>query len=249
MKNTTKIILCGILILFMSAPIIYLLVLFIDKVLLNKFNWLIVEGTKDSWISFAGSIIGGFITMLVLYFTVKQSNMENENNNIKSVRPFILVTPELNNDFDESIDTDCNGCQYVIDTTVENISNNLVKDLVLEKELVYIYNSSINDFELLDPDKDNYAIYTVLYNKQDMIKPNGVSKFHTNFIINNYSDALEDNAVCFKVVTTYRYKDVMDYVEYKHYFEYELNINYSRDGKFSLFAQDIKNNLVEEKRI
>lgn len=249
MKSNKKIIISSILILVLSAPIVYLLILFIDKVLLANCDWVIVEGTKDSWINFAGSIIGGLITMLVLYFTLVHANKEREEDKIKSVRPFVVVNPECKNNFDTSINESEDDCFYVIDTVVENISDNLVKDLALVEENVYIYNFDTKEFELLNSDESNYSIMTVLLDECEMIKPHDKVNYHTNFMISNYSHAMDDNAVCFKIEMVYRYRDIMDYVEYRHYFQYELNINYKTDGKFILFVQNIQNKLKEEAKI
>lgn len=249
MKNTTKIIFISVLILMLSSPIVYLLILFIDKVLLEKFSLIVVEGSKDAWICFAGSIFGGLITMLTFYFTIMQNKKEYEKNKIKSIRPFIILTPCFNNDFNKAIDEKQDFCHYVIDTTVENISNNLVKDLAIEKETAYIYDVNLKEFRPIDFHTDIYNIYTVMVSQFEMIKPYCILKYHTNFTINKNSVARKESAATFKFVAQYKYRDMMDYVEYHHHFEYKMCINYTRSGKFTLFAYDIQNRIESENKI
>ena len=203
--------------------------------------------SADGILSFLGAIIGGIIAAISIYATIKRAKEEVREKEIKDVRPFIVFKPEFNKDFMEAYNSDEDYCHYAISSTIENVSDNLVNDLRLLDEDVYIYNEG--KFVKLKPNTTNYAIYTVLLDSREMVKAHDKFSFHTNFLIDNYMTESDNSAACFKVVTRYTYRDILDLVEYTHYCEYELNINYTRDHKYGLFYNNLVNRTESYKNL
>ena len=254
MKKKSNLIIIALLVMILSAPVVYLILVFVDKILLSKLDFIIVEGTKDAWIGFAGSIIGGLVTMLALYFTIKHENDREEISQSKSVRPFIIATPEFKNDFASSIDEFSDDAFYAISLTVKNISNNLVKDLIIESEDIYEFNEKTKEYDLeirnlIKENKTNYSIFTIILDTRSMIEPFSSFDFQTNFLINNYKTESKNSVHSFKIKMIYKYRDVLDIIEYTHCSEYKLLINYTVKGDFILFSQDVKNRIIKEEKI
>lgn len=247
-----RIILITSLIFVLSAPLTYFIIFCIDKVLLPNFPWIIIEGSKDAWISFFANIFSGIITMLALFITIKHENISYNREQTKLIRPFIVATPLFEKEFMNSVHE--NSCFYPISFRVENISNNLVKDLQIVDEQVYEYNPTskkydLNQQVLLSNNQTHYSIFTVLLESRTMIKPLASYDFQTNFLIDDYSVTSESSAHSFKVFVILKYRDIMDKVEYTHKVEYELFINYTNTGNFILFTDNIQNTLLEEKKL
>lgn len=203
--------------------------------------------STDGLFSLLGAILGGTIAAISIYTTIKRASEDVREKEIKDVRPFIVFKPEFNNGFMEAYNIDEDYCHYAISSTIENVSDNLVNDLRLLDEDVYIYNEG--KFVKLKPNTTNYAIYTVLLDSREMVKAHDKFSFHTNFLIDNYMTESDNSAACFKVVTRYTYRDILDLVEYTHYCEYELNINYTRDHKYDLFYNNLVNRTESYKNL
>ena len=200
------------------------------------------------WLAFTGTIIGGIIAAISLYTTIKRAEEEVREKEVKDVRPFIIFKPEFNRDFMASIDHKTDKCHYVIDSTIENVSDKLVNDLRLLEENVYLYNLETKKYDLVDFDTMNYTIYTLLLDSREMIKPHDKFSFHTNFLIDNYSLASKEKEYTFKVVTRYTYRDILDLVEYTHYTEYDLSIKFDNNS-FILFYNNLVNRTEKYKRL
>lgn len=201
------------------------------------------------WLAFTGTIIGGIIAATSIIVTITKAKEEVREKEIKDVRPFIVFKPLFNNDFVDSFDEEKDSCHYVIDSTIENVSDKLVNDLRLLEEKVYIYNNDTKEYELANFDRMNYSLYTVLLDSREMIKPKDKFAFHTNFLINNYSIAKNEETYIFKVITRFTYRDILDLVEYTHYSEYDLSINYTNKGDFILYSNNLVNRTESYKNI
>ncbi len=201
------------------------------------------------WLSFTGAIIGGIIASISIVATIKRAKEEVREKEIKDVRPFVVFKPEFNNDFMKSLDKEQDYCHYVMDSTIENVSDKLVNNLKLLEENVYIYNYETKEYELANFDNMKYALYTVLLDSREMIKPHDKFSFHTNFLIDNYSEAINEETYVFKVITRYTYRDILDLVEYTHYCEYDLQIHYDNKGNFTLDYSDLVNKTESYKNL
>lgn len=248
MKNKLPLfIVVGIMLL--SAPVVYTLVYFADSILKNVIP---TEGSKDAWISFAGSIIGGATTMLALYFTIKFEHERMRAERRKQSRPFIVCTPKFEHSFSKTINKAYDSCMYPISIEVENISDNLVKDFRVLSEMIFEYNTESKAYDLdnqslLRNNKTPYDIWTVVLDDLVMIKPHNAFHLQTNFGINPYSvTRKKESSHSFQIELKYVYRDSLDLVEYTYILSYELVLDFNNKGGYRLFAQKIRNTLVDE---
>ena len=249
-----KILFITTLILIFSAPVTYLVILFIDKIILPHFSFIVVEGSKDAWINFFGTLISGMTTLLALIFTIKYENKKQIDEEIKSIRPYIIITPILDDDYEGELDDENNTYFYKFFTRVENVSSNLVKDLQFVEEQVFYFNDKTKKYdldhqELLKNNQTNYGIFTVLLDEFEIIAPHQYMNFQTNLIINNYSESSKKTVESFCVKVLLKSRDAMDKVEYLNQLEYMININYSRNGVFHIFIDNIRNKVIKQTRI
>ncbi len=240
-----------IAILILAAPITYLIILAIDRIIIPYFSFIIVEGSKDAWINFFGTLFSGITTLIALIFTIKYENKKQIKEEIKFIRPFLLSKPILKDDFNNQSNIDNNNYFYNFFINVENVSNNLVKDLQLEEEEVFEYNEKtkkydLNQQKLLKSNKTDYSIYTIILNEFEIIPPYKSFDFQTNLIINNYSENSKVSAKAFYVKMLLKYRDAMDKVEYFHQLEYTININYTIDKEIKIFITDVRNKIIKE---
>lgn len=243
----------AILFLF-SAPLTYFFILIIDKIVIPKLPFVVVEGTKDGWIAFFGNFLSGITTLIALIFTIESEKRKQKEDEIKYIRPFITTMPILDPNFMRSSNFEKKDYFYHFNVKVENISNNLVKDLQFVSDEVFEFNPEtgqydLNQEELLESKQTYYQIYTVVIDESQIVAPKNEINFPTNLIINNYKKASKAVAESFLVKVLFRYKDVIDRVEYLHKLEYRFNINYTRSGQISLFIDNVKNQILEENPI
>lgn len=247
-----KIFFVTMMILVFAAPITYLIILSIDKVILPCFPFIVVEGSKDAWISFFGTLFSGVTTMLALIFTIKYENEREIKKEINSIRPYIITKPFLKDNFMDLLNVECDTYLYVFYIRVENVSNNIVKDLQLVEEQVFEFNAKtkkydLNQQELLENNQTHYCIYTALYKDFEIIGPHQSLDFlQTNIGIDNYSESSKASGKSFYVKDLLKYRDAMDRMEYFCQIEYEFLISYSRDGKIRIRAEGIRNKVVKE---
>ena len=249
-----KIFLITTIILFLAAPITYLIILFIDKIILPNFSFIVVEGSKDAWINFFGTLISGITTLLALIFTIKYENKKQINDEIKSIRPYIVSKPILDDDFKGELNGENDNYFYKFFISVENVSSNLVKNLQFVEEQVFEYNDKTKKYdldqqELLKSNQTNYCIYPILLDESEIIVPHQYVNFQNNLIIDNYSSSSKISAESFYVKVLLKYRDAMDKIEYFHQLEFNIYINYLRDGNFRLFVNNIKNKLIKQESI
>lgn len=253
MRNQRKIFIWVILILFLSAPMTYLMLSLIKHFLIDNFNYIVPIGSVDAWINFFGSIICGISIMIAIYYLIDNDRKINYYNKAKELRPFVVCKPKFIKRFAEMIDKNDNSCEYPISLTIENISNNLVKDLKLDEEETYMYDAVNGEYIKLY-DRDNkgdslYALYTISLYDNVLIKPHDTFNFQTNLYIRDYLEASKSSCQIFKVKSKYKYRDIYDLVEYTQYVEYDLVLNFNDKGEYKLVANNIISKLVKEKRI
>ena len=70
--------------------LVYTVATYLVALFFKEFNFLEQVGSVDAWIGFAGAGMGGLITMLALYFTLKNSEEANKNNQIASLKPYVV---------------------------------------------------------------------------------------------------------------------------------------------------------------
>lgn len=101
------------LIVIVASPIIVYLFLILAS---NLSLFYVRIGGEDAWIGFAGSIIGGSLTMLALVFTLKQQDDIRKSDKTLSIMPILSIEPENGTGKDFNID--------VRKFVILNLSNN-----------------------------------------------------------------------------------------------------------------------------
>lgn len=146
-----------VFVLINSPLIVYTIVLFF-----NTFpNTLIKIGSASTWIGFAGSIIGGSMTMFAIIFSMQYQNKTEAN---KSV-PFITVDQiGIGNDdegtFSVTLDEDNNDIligPIIALFKFKNISNFIARNIKLTKIVTYNYESYRNTNEKITELNQEYS--------------------------------------------------------------------------------------------
>lgn len=140
-----------IFVLIASPLSIYIIVL-----LIGYFKPSLIQvGDASDWIGFAGSIIGGSMTMFALIFTIQNEDTKRKSEELLRIMPFIKIEPILIN-------------QEIIDLTkpiiIRNVSNYPLRYLSLEKVYLEVnqdypeaVNFNINDLPVFLPGGETYT--------------------------------------------------------------------------------------------
>lgn len=223
-------------------------------ILINCFLYMYVIVTKsklnllsiDGYFSYLGAVLGGFVTLLVLYFTIK-----NEKENIKeerklNIKPY-LYCDLLNYDKDKwkiNIDN-CVNDYGKIEWSMNNFSNNIANNIKIIEEYSEVEGKKISSSDM---DKYGVQIFTVLLQDNIFLPPNGVKIWKTNFtLIKDKSGdfIIKNGAFMFMHRIIYQYSDAPNDILYKGMFSFEININIDRQGKAYFFVESINNSIIE----
>lgn len=251
-RPNTKIILVLILILIVS-PIITYLIAFICK----NFHFIPPVGSVDAWIGFSGSIIGGGIAIIVLYFTVKQEHEIIEKQTELSIRPYIYC--KLKN---ETIENSANDKEIVLKKTsyndefiewaMINSSNNIANNIQIKCEQYYIELKDQSYKQVDSLEHYGISLYTILHTNAIFIPPYGEQLWKTNFIVDKDVMFNKDGAFkwggssfVFKHAITYCFSNILNNVKYTGKFEYAININVGREKKLYFYLHSLSNSMLD----
>lgn len=215
-------------------------------------------GSVDTWISFAGSIIGGSITMIALYFTIKQEHIMIKKNTELSVMPSIYC--ELQNNI---ISNNTNDKELVIDDCINNwgfinwdminSSDNLANNVRIVDQFYYLPKPNSKEkayIQIENLDEYGISLYTILYEDSIFIPPHNKQSWKSNFMIEPNDDGtykFGGPAFIFKHAIIYKYTDVLESREYTGRFEFEFNINVDTENKLHFHLWDSSNRLINKK--
>lgn len=206
-------------------------------------------GSADAWIGFAGSAMGGLITMLALYFTLKQNQEMAQKQHIALLKPYVscyivnLDEEEMKIQMHNYIE------EYdFIKCRMKNISNNIANGIRIVDEYSLVENSDgvverVGDLLELA----GISIYTVCMNEGRFLAPQDEYNWKTNFCVEQDEDGKykwNGSAFCFKHVVVFELEDAENAQKYRHSFQYELNINVDVDNKLHFFLWDMSNSMV-----
>lgn len=146
-----------IFVLINSPLIIYTTVLFFKTFP----NILIKIGSASTWIGFAGSIIGGSMTMFAIIFSIQYQNKTEANKTI----PFITVDQvgiekDIEGTFSVTLDKDKNDIligRIIAIFKIKNHSNFIAKNIKLIKIVTYNYESYTNPNEAIVEINQEYS--------------------------------------------------------------------------------------------
>lgn len=186
-------------------------------------------GSADAWIGFAGSAMGGGITMLALYFTLKTTEERIQKSQIAALKPCIvchitnldpITAILLTEKFIEPFSfIECDMC---------NVSNNIANEIRIVDEFSSIKNET-GVFERNDYlEKDfGISIDTFSFNDGTFLAPQESYKWNTSLYITQTKDGSYkwgSSTFSFKHTVVFSFSNISNTKTYNQTFEYVINI-------------------------
>lgn len=202
-------------------------------------------GSAEAWIGFAGAGMGGFVTMLALYFTLKSNEETDRKNQVEALKPCVVChILNLNTEKTEIIIEDFYDYGF-IKCSMRNVSNNIANEIKITDEFSSIEKEN-GVFENIENLQDDFgiSIYTVSINNGTFLAPQEEYNWKTYFSVElneNGTYKLKDSAFAFKHTIVFEFTDISNANAYKQRFEYEININIDVENKLHLFLEDVGN--------
>lgn len=241
--KSNKLLATTIFVVLFSVVGTYIVALFF-----KRFEIIEQVGSVDAWIGFAGAGMGGFITMLALYYTLKQNQEMNQVNRITSLKPYVSCSiTNLDDEGPKILLNDYIDNYDFIKCKMKNISGNIANGIKI-----------VDEYSLVETDRDNFrrfddlldiygiSIYTVSINDGTFLAPQEEYNWKTNICIELTEDGgykWLDSAFAFKHIIVFEFKDVENLQTYNHVFEFEININVDVENKLHFFLWNISNSI------
>lgn len=241
--KSNKLLATTIFVVLFSVVGTYIVALFF-----KRFEIIEQVGSVDAWIGFAGAGMGGFITMLALYYTLKQNQEMNQANRITSLRPYVSCS--ITNLDDEGLKivlSDYIENYDFIKCKMKNISGNIANGITIVDEYSLVETAKDN-FKRFDDLLDIYgiSIYTVSINDGTFLAPQEEYNWKTNICVELTEEGKykwPDSAFAFKHIIVFEFKDVENLQIYNHVFEFEININVDTEKNLHFFLWNISNSI------
>ena len=241
--KSNKLLATSIFVVLFSVVGTYIVALFF-----KRFEIIEQVGSVDAWIGFAGAGMGGFITMLALYYTLKQNQEMNQANRITSLRPYVSCS--ITNLDDEGLKivlSDYIENYDFIKCKMKNISGNIANGITIVDEYSLVETAKDN-FKRFDDLLDIYgiSIYTVSINDGTFLAPQEEYNWKTNICVELTEEGKykwPDSAFAFKHIIVFEFKDVENLQIYNHVFEFEININVDTEKNLHFFLWNISNSI------
>lgn len=240
-----KVLIVTIFIIIFSPIFTYVLVMIARY--LKNYQIIDAIGTSDAWIGFAGSIIGGSITMFALYLTFKHESRVREKNRIDSIKPYISCRISNYKEDERKIDIgECVNDYGHIQCVMKNISNNIgnikFKEQFISREI------EKNHFEkVYNLDQFGISTFAVQLDNGFFLAPHETYKWNINFglVTDDVGNYKFENH-CFSYIHTILFEitDVSNTDTYIFRFDFEVNINIDKNNKPTLFLEK-QNNSIE----
>ena len=214
-------------------------------------NFKIVDqvGSADAWIGFAGAAMGGLITMLALYFTLKQNQEMMQKQHATSLKPYVschivnLDKEEMKVRIDNYIED-----YGFIECKMKNISNNIANGIKIVDEYSLVENTHGAEIRYDDLyDLCGISIFTVSINEGTFLAPQDEHNWKTNFSVELNEDGSykwDSSAFCFKHIIVFELTDAENIQTYRHTFQFEININVDVNDKLHFFLWNINNSIT-----
>lgn len=221
---------------------------YLVALLFKRFDIVEQVGSADAWIGFAGAGMSGLITMLALYFTLKQNQEMNQNNQISSLKPYVACN---------ITNLDSNQRKILIKNYIENygfikckmrnISNNIANGIKIvdeyssveiEKEIYQRYDDLLEEYGI--------SIYTTSLNDGTFLAPQEEYNWKTNFGIELNDEGeykWNDVAFAFKHTIVFQFTDIANLQTYLHRFEFEINMNVDVNNDLHFYLWNISNSI------
>lgn len=221
---------------------------YLTALLFKRFDIIEQVGSADAWIGFAGAGMGGLITMLALYFTLKQNQEMNRNSQILSLKPYVACNiTNLDNDERKILIKNYIENYDFIECKMRNISNNIANGIKIVDEYssVEIENEVFKRYDDL-LEEYGISIYTTSLNDGTFLAPQEEYNWKTNFCVELNEDGeykWNDVAFAFKHTIVFQFTDIANLQTYLHRFEIEININVDVNNDLHFFLWNISNSI------
>lgn len=206
-------------------------------------------GSADAWIGFAGSAMGGFITMLALYFTLAQNQEMARKQHAASLKPYVscYITNLDKEEMKLQIDNCVEGYGF-IECKMKNVSNNIANGIKIIDEYFLVQNPKGAEERVDDLfNLTGISKYTVSMNEGMFLAPQDEYNWKTNIGVELNEDGQykwNGSAFDFKYIIVFELADAENVQKYNHTFQYELNINVDINDKLHFFLWNISNSIT-----
>lgn len=221
---------------------------YLVALLFKRFDIVEQVGSADAWIGFAGAGMSGLITMLALYFTLKQNQEMNQNNQISSLKPYVACNiTNLDSNQRKILIKNCIENYGFIKCKMRNISNNIANGIKIvdeyssveiEKEIYQRYDDLLEEYGI--------SIYTTSLNDGTFLAPQEEYNWKTNFGIELNDEGeykWNDVAFAFKHTIVFQFTDIANLQTYLHRFEFEINMNVAVNNDLHFYLWNISNSI------
>lgn len=221
---------------------------YLTALLFKRFDIIEQVGSADAWIGFAGAGMGGLITMLALYFTLKQNQEMNQNSQISSLKPYVACNiTNLDSNERKILIKNCIDNYGFIECKMRNISNNIANGIKIVEEYssVEIKKDVYKRYDDL-LEKYGISIYTTSLNDGTFLVPQEEYNWKTNFGIELTEEGdykWKDTAFAFKHTIVFQFTDIANLQTYLHRFEFEININVDVNNDLHFFLWNNSNSI------
>lgn len=221
----------------------------------KEFPVVATVGSVDAWIGFAGSAMGGCITMLALYFTLKNSEERIQKSQIAALKPCIVChITNLNPEKTEILIDD-----YIIEDLafitcdMRNVSNNIANEIRIVDEFSSIENENgiVERFDQLE-EAFGISIYTVSINSGTFLAPQESYNWNTIFHLKSNANGTykwDGPSFIFQHTIVFSFSDISNTKTYTQRFEYVININMDTENNLLFFLEDVGNFMETEDNI
>ncbi len=232
--------------MLLSTIITYLIALFF------KYNNIVPKiGDIHDWITFSGSILGGSITMIALFFTMLQDRKSIKEEHKLSIRPILFCQIRNKEKYGyRMVINNCVNNYGSIRWKMMNTTPNIADKIRIIKEDTYAYDPETE--ELIDCNclvkKWGISIFTVELKEYVSLPPNGSQYMRTNFALEkDENDEFKcGSAFMFTHTILIEYTDYTGENVYKSKFNFEININIDVNNEPHFFLWSVSNTLIED---
>jgi len=241
--NSGKILRITVLVLIMSPVATYLIARFFRD--MRDLYSMQQIGSADAWIGFAGSIIGGAVTLVALYLTLMHDENTRKKDHIKAIRPMVAnYITNYDEKSGEIVLTDYIGDYGHIKCTMRNISNNAANSIKIKNE--YTYAKIGGKWELINDLSQDYgiSIFVVKLQTGFFLAPQEEKNWYTNISVEKDAEGAyqwEGSSFLFRHSIEFELTDIENTEQYINKFEYDINISIDTEKHLHFYLDNIAN--------
>jgi len=229
-NNSTICIAIIVILVLIFSPICTYLIASLFK---NNHSFIPAVGTANAWIGFAGSVIGGSMTIIVLYFTVKRAQKEAKSYKKQLIKPSLYCELKNVDDNNRFILEEPQNDYSRIEWKIINTSSNPAYNVKIIEENDYIYDTSNDKWRKIKDDFYTYygiSIFTVRVYESMFVPPNKSQTCYTNFYFEKNEKTYNLwHGKTFMHSIVFEYYDASNENKYVSEFVFEMHILFTVD--------------------